>query len=135
MQLDIFKIQANLAALEDTGRGPPTRCQSPTWTLKPKSKADPEMAAPRQRIGKLKDVIRYYQDNRVDPTEPTWLAARRQLDSLSKRSKAPGRGARRDQEPSNNQGLDDIKLTRIQLPKTWPPWKKNKRNTRQRWFS
>ncbi len=82
-------------------------------------KADPEASALRITIGKLKDIDRHYRDNHVDPSDSTWVAAKRKLKSLNEEleeRKTTIRAELKNQRDGQNDS--EYRLARLQMENT-----------------
>jgi capsular exopolysaccharide synthesis family protein len=114
IRTDLIKVRANMAAL-DARKAAQQDFPITEAEVEAKLKADTEAAAIRLQITKLKDIDRYYRDNKVDPTEPTWVAARRKLDSLNEEIKQRKEDLRNElKNLRDNQGDNEQKFLRVQ---------------------
>jgi hypothetical protein len=114
---DLIKARANLQAL-DARVGAIHLLEVTEADVDARLKADPEAAALKVTITKLKDIIRYYKDNRIDPTEPTWVAAERKLGSLNKEMDQRKDDIRTElKNQRENQGNNEMSVTKAQTNK------------------
>jgi polysaccharide biosynthesis transport protein len=114
LHTELVKTKANLAAL-DARFGALQVAPVTEAEVDARLKADPEAAATKVQINKLKEITRYYEEHRIDPTEPTWVAAKRRLETLNKEIDLRREEIRAElKNQRDSQGNNEINVTRAQ---------------------